>query len=142
MNDKWMSGDPETMELVDDENTRQTRELMDKLAYAPEEKLKTKAREIATQQYHEDGHCEIDTDAKVSLSYEEETGEVQGAYVQAWVWVDLPKETREIPVVFGNAGIPKTLAEAEELLLTTSPKYLRKIAAIKELIEKFKRGSK
>lgn len=42
--------------------------------------------------YHEDGTCEVDDDAEVSRV-------VDGAYVQAWVWVsnnDLSKaETRE-----------------------------------------------
>jgi hypothetical protein len=32
--------------------------------------------------HHEDGQCEIDGDATVSLSSD------GGAYVQAWVWVD------------------------------------------------------
>lgn len=47
-------------------------------------------REKAAKLFHEDGKLEIDADAKVSLSYNEEKADrpVQGAYVQAWVWVD------------------------------------------------------
>ena len=40
---------------------------------------------LAKAQYHEDGVCEVDDHAAVSLSDE-------GAYVQAWVWVAEPKE--------------------------------------------------
>lgn len=39
-------------------------------------------REMAFDEYHDDGTIEIDSDAKVS------EGTENGAYVQAWVWVD------------------------------------------------------
>lgn len=37
---------------------------------------------LAVQQHHRDGECEVDDDPIVS------EGEDNGAYVQAWVWVD------------------------------------------------------
>lgn len=37
---------------------------------------------LAREQYHVDGECEIDDGAKIS------EGDDNGAYVQAWVWVD------------------------------------------------------
>lgn len=51
--------------------------------------LKKRFRELATEQHHRDGELEIDDYADVSLSMED--GKVQGAYVQAWVWVDAPE---------------------------------------------------
>jgi hypothetical protein len=39
-------------------------------------------RELAVEEYHDDGTIEIDPNAKVS------EGNENGAYVQAWVWVD------------------------------------------------------
>lgn len=39
-------------------------------------------REMAFEEYHDDGTIEIDSGAKVS------EGTDNGAYVQAWVWVD------------------------------------------------------
>jgi hypothetical protein len=45
------------------------------------------ARSIASQLYAKDGEIEFDDDAKVSLSLDDE-GNVQGAYVQAWVYAE------------------------------------------------------
>lgn len=45
------------------------------------------ARVIARQNYEKDGEIEFDDDAKVSVSRNDE-GNVRGAYVQAWVWVE------------------------------------------------------
>lgn len=42
-------------------------------------------RELAGQQYGREGECEIDDDAVISR------GEDNGAYVQAWVWVEYPE---------------------------------------------------
>ena len=39
-------------------------------------------RALASAQYHRDGELEIDPDARIS------EGDDNGAYVQAWVWVD------------------------------------------------------
>ena len=39
-------------------------------------------RAAARKRYHNEGTCEIDENAVVSVSDDE------GAYVQAWVWVD------------------------------------------------------
>jgi len=50
---------------------------------APRSKRQTKLFFAAKDQWHKDGECEIDDDAVVSSSKE-------GAYVQAWVWVDDP----------------------------------------------------
>jgi hypothetical protein len=49
-------------------------------------------RDLAKQQHHHDGECEIDHNAVIS------EGDDNGAYVQAWVWVEfagsqLDKET-------------------------------------------------
>lgn len=41
-------------------------------------------RALAREQWHRDGEIEIDEDAVVSVSDDD------GAYVQAWVWVDDP----------------------------------------------------
>lgn len=64
---------------------------------ASKEELEKTARQSAIDQYHRDGSIEIDENAKVSLSYDDDeaSGVVQGAYVQAWVWVDFPKGTKE-----------------------------------------------
>lgn len=43
-------------------------------------------RELAREKWAREGECEIDDDAVVSVSRD------KGAYVQAWVWVDLPVE--------------------------------------------------
>ena len=48
-----------------------------------------KIRELASSQYHNDGSCEIDDNALIS---DEEGDDVEGCYVQAWVWVYYPKE--------------------------------------------------
>jgi len=46
-------------------------------------------REMAKEQYHRDGKIEIDDNAPVSR---ESPGESEdGAYVQAWVWVNRPE---------------------------------------------------
>lgn len=50
---------------------------------APRSKRQTKLFAAAKDQWHKDGECEIDDDAVVSTSKE-------GAYVQAWVWIDNP----------------------------------------------------
>ena len=50
---------------------------------APRSKRQTKLFFAAKDQWHKDGECEIDDDAVVSTSKD-------GAYVQAWVWVDNP----------------------------------------------------
>jgi hypothetical protein len=53
------------------------------------------ARELARIQYAREGEIEIDDDAEVSFAHDHERGEPchnadpDGAYVQAWVWVDL-----------------------------------------------------
>ena len=61
-----------------------------------EKALKDKLRETARVEWHEDGSVEIDDNARVSLSFDEETEEkknvIKGAYVQAWVWVDFTEE--------------------------------------------------
>lgn len=46
---------------------------------------------LAQKKWSEDGRIEIDNDAKISLSYDPgtEPAKIKGAYVQAWVWVDL-----------------------------------------------------
>jgi hypothetical protein len=43
-------------------------------------------RARAKELYHEDGEIEVDDKAPVS------TGDEDGAYVQAWVWVPLEEE--------------------------------------------------
>jgi hypothetical protein len=50
---------------------------------APRSKRQIKLFLLAKDQWHKDGECEFDDDAVVSTSKE-------GAYVQAWVWVDNP----------------------------------------------------
>lgn len=42
-------------------------------------------RHAAREEFHEDGVIEIDPDAKVSRNDDDPE---EGAYVQAWVWVD------------------------------------------------------
>jgi hypothetical protein len=46
-------------------------------------------RQLARKKWQDEGECEIDRNAVVSVS------EDNGAYVQAWVWVDDPPETEE-----------------------------------------------
>lgn len=46
-------------------------------------------RTMAIETHHEEGVLEIDEDAELSDSGDKEAG---GCYVQAWVWVDDPKE--------------------------------------------------
>lgn len=52
-------------------------------------------RELARSQYEREGEIEIDDDAEVSFAHDHERGEPchnadpDGAYVQAWLWVDL-----------------------------------------------------
>jgi hypothetical protein len=48
-------------------------------------------RELAKEQYHRDGEIEIDPDAPVSRSAYDSCERDDGAYVQAWVWVDNPE---------------------------------------------------
>ncbi|HXN51291.1 MAG TPA: hypothetical protein VN943_05085 [Candidatus Acidoferrum sp.] len=43
-------------------------------------------RNRAKELYHEEGEIEVDNDARVS------TGDDDGAYVAAWVWVPLTKQ--------------------------------------------------
>ena len=43
-------------------------------------------RELAREQYEEEGKLEVDEDATVSEVEDNEDGD-NGAYVQAWVWV-------------------------------------------------------
>jgi hypothetical protein len=59
-----------------------------------ERENKEEAWSLAIQQYAKDGEIEIDDDAEVSLSLAED-GNAQGAYVQAWVYVEFTanKET-------------------------------------------------
>jgi len=44
-------------------------------------------RNLAREQYQEEGRLEVDDGAKVSWVSSEEGGS-SGAYVEAWVWVD------------------------------------------------------
>ena len=49
-------------------------------------------REMAKEQYHVDGEIEIDPDAPVSrCDCDNCVKHEDGAYVQAWVWVDKPE---------------------------------------------------
>ena len=54
-----------------------------------------RVRELARTQYEREGEIEIDDDAGVSFAHDHERGEPchnadpDGAYVQAWLWVDL-----------------------------------------------------
>lgn len=50
-------------------------------------------RELAKSQYHREGECEVDDNAQVSLC----EGGDPGAYVQAWVYVDLAEEEEVTP---------------------------------------------
>jgi len=43
-------------------------------------------REMARREYQHEGTCEIDDNATISYSTD------GGAYVQAWLWVDFPRE--------------------------------------------------
>lgn len=43
-------------------------------------------RRLASDRYHRDGECEIDYQAPVSFS--DDGDGIQGAYVQAWVYVE------------------------------------------------------
>lgn len=59
-----------------------------------QEEREEKIRELARQQHHVDGEVEVDDGGIVS------EGDDNGAYVQAWVWVDyagtdLDKESEE-----------------------------------------------
>lgn len=51
------------------------------------------ARALARQNYEQDGEIEFDDDAEVSLAFSGKEGDLKatGAYVQAWVYVELPK---------------------------------------------------
>ena len=53
---------------------------------AVDEKIEEQYRELAREEHHKDGECEIDSNAVVSLS------EDGGAYVASWVWVYGPVE--------------------------------------------------
>lgn len=52
-------------------------------------------RALAQKQYGEDGTLEIDEDAKVSFVRSFEGALEDGAYVQAWVWVERPKKPKK-----------------------------------------------
>jgi hypothetical protein len=59
-------------------------------------KMSTVKREnvvkLAKAKWEDEGELEIDDSALISVSMEDD-GSIRGAYVQAWVWVDLtPKE--------------------------------------------------
>ena len=45
---------------------------------------------LAREQYQSDGEIEFDPGATVSIDEDAEPGTEEGAYVQAWVWVDRP----------------------------------------------------
>lgn len=45
-------------------------------------------REIAKDEWQQDGEIEIDDNAVVSIPEEDE--ELRGAYVQAWIWIERP----------------------------------------------------
>jgi hypothetical protein len=48
---------------------------------------------LAKEQYQRDGEIEFDADAKVSVDEEAaKTESEEGAYIQAWVWVDRPEK--------------------------------------------------
>ena len=53
----------------------------------PKAPPRSEIRAMAKDRWHRDGEIEIDDNAKVSVS-----GDGEGAYVQAWVWVDFPEE--------------------------------------------------
>lgn len=57
-----------------------------------ERENEAEARSIARQVWAKDGEIEIDDDAEVSVSLAED-GNVQGAYVQAWVYVEFTANT-------------------------------------------------
>jgi hypothetical protein len=46
--------------------------------------LENKYRDAARRLYHDEGHIEVDKQAEVSIS---ENEDADGCYVQAWVWV-------------------------------------------------------
>jgi len=54
--------------------------------------LRDMLRDLATEQHSEDGVLEIDYDAVVSF---EDIPKPLGAYVAAWVWVDMPDEAED-----------------------------------------------
>ncbi len=76
-------------------------------------------RELARSQYAREGEIEIDDDAEVSFAHDHERGEPchnadpDGAYVQAWVWVDLA----------GGREPPASEASGEESDLLTSLRW-------------------
>ncbi len=50
----------------------------------------------AKRLYHQEGIIEIDDDAKISLADQvDDSCSTPGAYVQAWVWVDIDDITEE-----------------------------------------------
>lgn len=52
--------------------------------------------EQAKEKWAEDGECELDDDAVVSLSESNlYPSGIAGAYVQAWVWIDTAEEIKE-----------------------------------------------
>jgi hypothetical protein len=72
--------------LINDENTVKILTVLSKLIVAVREIQKDpaqndKLRQLAIDQYQDEGTIEIDVDAIVSSSE-------NGAYVAAWVWVD------------------------------------------------------
>jgi hypothetical protein len=50
---------------------------------------KAQFRALAIEHHQKDGELEIDDEAIVSIS------EDDGAYIQAWIWVELPHEDEE-----------------------------------------------
>lgn len=51
---------------------------------------------LAKLEHHAGGVCEVDDDALIS-SEDEDIGDLEGVYVQAWVWVDLdPSDIDEL----------------------------------------------
>lgn len=75
-----------------------------------------KVRELAREQHQEDGQCEIDDNAVLSLDSLEDADRNEGCYVQAWVWVEFTKQelpadgpvaaSAEGAVVFRPVGVP------------------------------------
>lgn len=63
--------------------------LLEKMASTP---VMDQLREIGQRDYQKEGEVEIDEQATVSVN--DTPGEtITGAYVQGWVWVDLPERT-------------------------------------------------
>jgi hypothetical protein len=58
----------------------------ERAARAVEKLTDEELRQLARKQHGRDGECEIDDGAVVSR------GDDAGAYVAAWVWVDVPDE--------------------------------------------------